>query len=67
MAVRQLDDGNDEGTSLGQSAASKISLYGKTPVVQPSKIADATDAATAITKINAVIDALEALGITASS
>jgi len=32
--VKQLGDGGSDGTSLGQSATSKISLYGKTPIVQ---------------------------------
>jgi hypothetical protein len=67
MAIRQLSDGNDSGTLLGQSASDKIGFYGlATPIVQPSAIADATDAATAITKVNAVIAALESLGLIAS-
>jgi len=32
--VTQLSDGNDDGLSLGISAADKISFYGVTPVVQ---------------------------------
>ena len=67
MAARQLSDGNDEGTVLGQSATDKVGFFGVTTVVQPATIADATDATTAITKVNAVIAALEALGLTASS
>ncbi len=35
MAVGlQLSDGNDDGTSLGQSTSDKVSLYGVTPIVQ---------------------------------
>ena len=35
MAVKQLSDGNPDGTVLGQSAAGdKISFYNVTPVVQ---------------------------------
>lgn len=64
---RQLSDGNDAGTVLGQSSTDKIGFYGATPVVRPATIADATDAATAITRVNAVIAALETLGLTASS
>ena len=67
MAVRQLSDGNPAGTVMGQSGTDKIGFYGKTPVVRPSNIVDATDAATAITKLNEVIAALEAVGLTASS
>lgn len=67
MAAQQLHDGNDEGVSVGQSATSKVSLYGKTPVVQAAHIADATDATTAITRINAILVVLENLGATATS
>ena len=34
MAIEYISKGNDDGTSLGQSATDKISLYGGTPVVQ---------------------------------
>lgn len=67
MPARQLSDGNDEGTVIGQSSTDKVGFFGATPVVRPSTIADATDAATAITRVNAVIAALESLGLTASS
>jgi hypothetical protein len=67
MAARQLSDGNDAGTILGQSATDKVSLYGATPVVQAAHIADATDATTALTRINAILVVLENLGATAKS
>lgn len=68
MAVRQLSDGNDAGTVLGQGASDKIGFYGlAVPIVQPSVIAAATDAATAISKCNEVIVALKALGLVASA
>ncbi len=54
MAIKQLSDGNPDGSSLGQSTADKISFYGATPVAQPV----ATDLATVIT-------ALKALGLIA--
>lgn len=66
MAVKQLSDGNSDGTQLGQSATDLVGFYGVTPAVQPSNIVDATDAATAITKLNEVIAALETVGITAA-
>lgn len=35
MAVKYLDDGNDDGTVLGQSSSEKIGFYGvATPVAQ---------------------------------
>ncbi len=35
-AVKQLSDGNSQGTVLGQSTADKISFYNATPVAQGS-------------------------------
>ncbi len=69
MAARQLSDGNDTGTVLGQSASDKIGFYGlATPVVQPATIAgDATDATTAAAQVNSVIAALKAVGLIAAS
>jgi len=67
MAARQLSDGNDEGTVIGQSATDKVGFYGATPVVQAAHIADATDTATALTRINAILVVLENLRLTATS
>lgn len=68
MAVKQLSDGGSEGTQLGQSATDKIGFFGTTPADQPAAITDATATATsAATAVNAVIAALEELGILASS
>ena len=64
--VQYVGQGVTGGTVLGRSAADKIAFYAATPVVQPATIADATDAATAITKCNAVIAALKTLGLIAS-
>lgn len=62
-----LDVGGSVGTTFGKDSSAKVSVYGVTPVVQASHIADATDAATAITKLNAVLVALENFGIVASA
>lgn len=42
MTARQLSDGNDDGTILGQSASDKVALYGATPVVQRAGAVQAT-------------------------
>jgi hypothetical protein len=65
MAVKELSDGGTDGTRLGQSATELVGFYGATPVDQPATVADATDAATAITTVNAVIDRLQELGLIA--
>ncbi|MFZ5989429.1 MAG: hypothetical protein ACOYWZ_20225 [Bacillota bacterium] len=42
MAVDYLDNGNPDGTVLGQSTTEKISFYGVTPIVQRSGAAQGT-------------------------
>jgi hypothetical protein len=42
MAVlQQISDGDSEGTTIGQSATSKVAFYGATPVVRPAAAAQA--------------------------
>lgn len=41
-AVRQLSDGNSNGTVLGQSASDPIAFYNQTPVTQPTDPGQAT-------------------------
>ena len=36
MAVRYLDDGNDDGTCLGQSSTHTVGFWGATPAAQPA-------------------------------
>lgn len=70
MPIKQLSDANSDGTTLGQSATDKVALHGATPTVQSATIADITDAASGAqiaTAVNAIIAALEAKGIIASS
>lgn len=49
MAVKQLSDGNSDGTSLGQNTSDKISFYGVSPVAQRAGAAQAAVATTAAT------------------
>jgi hypothetical protein len=67
MAVHYLDDGNDDGTVLGQATTSKLGFYGlTTPVVQPSITAVSTTTATTAlneTKIDRLYTALRSLGL----
>lgn len=67
MGVKQLSDGGTDGTKLGQDASDLIGFYGATPVDQPALVADATDAATAISQLNLVIAELIELGLMASA
>lgn len=45
--IRELSDGNDDGTRLGQTATDKISFYGIAPVVQRALAAQALSLASA--------------------
>ena len=74
IAIREARDialGTTTGTKIGTATGQKVGFYNATPVVQQGKIGDpsggATTDAEARTAINSIIDALEALGITASS
>ncbi len=62
-----VGDGNPDGSTFGSSITEKVSFHGVTPVVQQATIVDATDAATAITQVNAVIAVLDAYGLTATA
>lgn len=62
----QVTYNSPDGAQIGKASTEKLGFFGATPVDQPVAIADATDAATAITKCNAVIAALEELGLIAS-
>ena len=66
MAVEVIGNGGADGATFGRSD-DKISFFSVTTVVKQAHIADATDAATAITKVNAVIALLETYGLTATS
>jgi len=67
MTARQLSDGNDDGTKLGQSASDKISFFGADTTTQPAHTADATDATTTMSAVNSILADLRALGLKASS
>ena len=58
--------GTGTGTKIGTSTTQKISFYNATPVVQPSAVADATDAASAITQLNLLLTRMRTLGLIAT-
>ena len=67
----ELTDGNvilgtTTGTKIGTATTQKLGFYNKTPVVQPAAVADATDAATAITQLNALLARMRDLGLIAT-
>jgi hypothetical protein len=58
--------GTTTGTKIGTATTQKLGFYNATPVVQPTAVADATDAATVITQLNDLLAKLRTLGIIAT-
>jgi hypothetical protein len=58
--------GTTTGTKIGTATTQKLGFYNKTPVVQPIAVADATDAASAITQLNALLARMRDLGLIAT-
>ena len=58
--------GTTTGTKIGTATSQKIGFYNATPIVQGASVADATDAGSAITQLNALISRIEALGLIAT-
>ena len=58
--------GTLRGIKLGSAGTSLLGFYGATPVVRPAAVADATDAVTAISQLNAVLARLRTLGLIAT-
>jgi hypothetical protein len=54
------------GTKIGTSTSDKLSFWNATPVVQPATVANATDATSAIARLNEVIARLKTLGLIAT-
>lgn len=57
--------GATTGTKIGTTTSQKLGFWNATPVVQPSAIADATDAASTMARLNDVLAMLRTLGIIA--
>jgi hypothetical protein len=58
--------GTLHGIKLGSASTSLLGFFGATPVVQQGAVADATDAATAITQLNDLLARLRTLGLIAT-
>lgn len=58
--------GTTIGSKIGTQPTEKLSFWGATPVVQPTAVANATDAASAITQLNALLTRLRTIGLVAT-
>lgn len=54
------------GTKIGTGATQKMGFWNATPVVQPTAVANATDAATVITQLNNLLTKLRTIGLIAT-
>ena len=64
--ARDVILGTTTGTKIGTDTTQKLGFYNATPVVQPTAVADATDAASVITQLNALLDRMRDLGLIAT-
>lgn len=69
MAVHYVGDNNPDGVVMGTGTSEKIGFHGATPVAQQTVTAVATGAtaATIVSTLQALQDALEDLGLIADS
>lgn len=64
MAIgKYFGDDNPDGCSFGQSATSKISFYGATPIAKATLAANGTDAATTQALANDLKAKLKSIGL----
>ena len=64
--ARDIAVGTTTGTKIGTATTQKLGFYNKTPVVQPTAVANATDAASVITQLNALLSRMRDLGLIAT-
>lgn len=58
--------GSTTGTKLGTATTQKLGFWNSTPAVQPTAVADATNATDVITQLNALLSRLRTIGIIAT-
>jgi hypothetical protein len=58
--------GTATGTKIATATTQKLGFWNATPVVQPTAVANATDAATVITQLNALLARLRTIGMIAT-
>jgi hypothetical protein len=66
ISTKNIVTDTTTGTKIGTATTQKIGFYNATPVVQPTAVADATDAASVITQLNALLTRMRNLGLIAT-
>jgi hypothetical protein len=65
-STRNIVTDTTTGTKIGTGTTQLLGFWNATPAVQPAAVADATDAATVITQLNALLARLRTIGIIAT-
>jgi hypothetical protein len=66
ISTKNIVTDTTTGTKIGTATTQKLGFYNATPVVQPTAVADATDAASVITQLNALLSRMRDLGLIAT-
>jgi hypothetical protein len=65
ISTKNIVTDTTTGTKIGTATTQKLGFFNATPVVQPTAVADATDAASVITQLNALLSRMRDLGLIA--
>ena len=65
ISTKNIVTDTTTGTKIGTATTQKLAFWNATPVVQPTAVADATDAASVITQLNALLSRMRDLGLIA--
>ena len=66
ISTKNIVTDTTTGTKIGTATTQKLGFFNATPVVQPTAVADATDAASVITQLNALLSRMRDLGLIAT-
>jgi hypothetical protein len=66
ISTKNIVTDTTTGTKIGTGTTQKLGFFNATPVVQPTAVADATDAASVITQLNALLSRMRTLGLIAT-
>jgi hypothetical protein len=66
ISTKDIVTDTTTGTKIGTGTTQKLAFWNATPVVQPTAVADATDAASVITQLNALLSRMRTLGLIAT-
>jgi hypothetical protein len=66
ISTKNIVTDTTTGTKIGTATTQKLAFWNATPVVQPTAVADATDAASVITQLNALLSRMRTLGLIAT-